>query len=82
MVPRPPQKTPTSNIECGMVAGGNHYMPLVYNGTPYNRGDLPWLVAIYKSRGSTIGFICGGTLVSNRHVVTGEYFLNAYYFYF
>ncbi|XP_075983751.1 serine protease gd-like isoform X2 [Anticarsia gemmatalis] len=72
---RPTQRPPAapSNDECGVVAGGNEKVPLIYNGSPYTRGDLPWLVAIYKSKGGTLSFICGGTLISNRHVITAAH---------
>nr|XP_021189502.2 serine protease gd isoform X1 [Helicoverpa armigera] len=58
---------------CGEVAGGNERVPLIYNGQSYPRGDIPWLVAIYKSEAATLRFICGGTLVSDRHVLTAAH---------
>lgn len=56
-----------------MVSGGNERVPLIYNGQGYARGDWPWLVAIYKRKDGSLSFACSGTLVSDRHVVTGEY---------
>lgn len=58
---------------CGEVAGGNERVPLIYNGRSYARGDIPWLVAIYKSEAANLQFICGGTLVSDRHIVTAAH---------
>uniref|UniRef100_A0A2A4IWA2 Peptidase S1 domain-containing protein n=1 Tax=Heliothis virescens TaxID=7102 RepID=A0A2A4IWA2_HELVI len=58
---------------CGEVAGGNERVPLIYNGRSYSRGDIPWLVAVYKSEAATLRFICGGTLVSDRHVLTAAH---------
>ncbi|XP_073948148.1 serine protease gd-like isoform X2 [Choristoneura fumiferana] len=75
--PRP--STPThllsspSNFECGMVSGGNEQVPLIYNGQSYARGDWPWLVAIYKRKDGSLSFVCSGTLVSDRHVVTAAH---------
>ncbi|CAB3222120.1 unnamed protein product [Arctia plantaginis] len=70
--PRPVnQQTPSSsNIECGVVGGK---IPLIVQGTPYNRGDVPWLVAIYRNTRNDLAFICGGTLVSDRHVITAAH---------
>ncbi|KAJ2940195.1 hypothetical protein O0L34_g11761 [Tuta absoluta] len=72
---RPPQPQPQpqpSFSECGIVSGGNE-MPLIYNGQSFNRGDWPWLVAIYKRKDGSLTFICSGTLVSDRHVVTAAH---------
>lgn len=45
---------------------------LIFHGDSYERGEWPWLVAIYKKKEDTVGFVCAGTLVSDRHVITGE----------
>ncbi|CAB3222122.1 unnamed protein product [Arctia plantaginis] len=73
--PRLTQRQPEldSSIECGTRSSGNDRLALVYNGRNYMRGDLPWLVAIYRKKGNSLSFICGGTLVSNRHVVTAAH---------
>lgn len=74
-----PSRVPASDpdpasaaIECGVISGGNEQQPLIYSGQNYNRGEWPWLVAIYKRKDGSLHFICSGTLVSARHVVTGE----------
>ncbi|XP_026727440.1 serine protease gd-like isoform X1 [Trichoplusia ni] len=72
-VNRKPDSQTSSIPECGTIAGGNERVPLIFHGKGYPRGDLPWLVAIYKSDGGTLGFTCGGTLVSNRHVITAAH---------
>lgn len=73
--PATTQRSPSNqlNNECGIVSGGNEKIPLVHNGNSYIRGDIPWLVAIYKNKGGALGFLCGGTLVSNRHIVTAAH---------
>ncbi|XP_049879487.1 serine protease gd-like isoform X2 [Pectinophora gossypiella] len=71
--PPPPPQPVSSNIDCGIIAGGNERQPLIYNGQTYARGDWPWLVAIYKRKDGSLSFICSGTLVSDRHVVTAAH---------
>ncbi|XP_026313491.1 serine protease gd-like [Hyposmocoma kahamanoa] len=62
-----------SSVECGIVSGGNEQQPLISNGAAYNRGEWPWLVAIYRRRELSLSFICGGTLISERHIVTAAH---------
>lgn len=33
-------------------------------------GEWPWHTAIYEFRGTKLNYICGGTLVSQSHVIT------------
>lgn len=37
-----------------------------------DRTSFPWIAAIVRSAGSHFTYVCGGTLVSDRHVITGE----------
>jgi hypothetical protein len=73
--PRPPRPVTgqgfPNRVECGMAAGGNDKVPLIQNGLSYERGEWPWLVAVYKRNDGSLTFKCGGTLISDRHVVTG-----------
>ncbi|KAJ8711116.1 hypothetical protein PYW07_008358 [Mythimna separata] len=65
--PRPVNRyTPSS--ECGVVD-----IELVYKGQSYERGRMPWLVAIFRTKRKSLEFRCGGTLVSDRHVVTAAH---------
>ncbi|XP_063541271.1 serine protease gd-like [Cydia strobilella] len=73
--PSMPARTPSFSSECGVVAGGNEHVPLIYHGTDYTRGDWPWLVAIYKRKDGSLTFACSGTLVSDRHVVSAAHCL-------
>lgn len=43
---------------------------LIIGGTQVNRGKWPWLVALFKANDSK--FLCGGTLISNKHIVSGN----------
>ena len=48
---------------------------LIYNGESFQRGSWPWMVALmYKMRAKPLKFFCGGTLVSDKKVVTGKNF--------
>lgn len=80
--PRSPVKYGTSNIlECGINGSNEQFaVPLVYNGYSYDKGEWPWLVAIYKTKFTSLSYVCAGTLISDRHVVTGKiclFFQNA-----
>ncbi|KAJ8711114.1 hypothetical protein PYW07_008356 [Mythimna separata] len=65
--------SPITSDVCGVVADGNQRVPLIYNGKFFERGQIPWLVAIYRIVDNNLQFICGGTLVSDRHVVTAAH---------
>lgn len=42
----------------------------VFGGSEILQNQFPWLVALFDSTNKK--FFCGGTLVSNKHVVSGE----------
>ncbi|CAB3385889.1 Hypothetical predicted protein [Cloeon dipterum] len=46
---------------------------LIINGDTVAKGAWPWLSAIYKVEETCFTFICGGTLVTKRHVVTAAH---------
>ncbi|RVE54004.1 hypothetical protein evm_001407 [Chilo suppressalis] len=71
--PRLPSGPEFSSVQCGVVAGGNERQPLIHNGQNYERGALPWLVAIYKRKDGSLTFNCAGTLISDRHIVTAAH---------
>lgn len=55
------------SLECGRV---DVTIPLIRAGNATLRGEWPFIVALYKVR--PVAYICGGTLISNRHVLTGK----------
>ncbi|KOB65211.1 Uncharacterized protein OBRU01_23054 [Operophtera brumata] len=69
----PPRLPAASAVECGVIARENEGIPLIFQGDSYQRGDWPWLVAIYKRQEGSLTFICAGTLVSERHVITAAH---------
>lgn len=53
--------------ECGIV---KYSSELIFGGTYAKRGQWPWLCTLHDSASEE--FFCGSTLISARHVVTGE----------
>lgn len=37
-----------------------------------SHGEFPWMVALVNTKNNENNFFCAGTLVSSRHVVTGN----------
>ncbi|XP_039747712.1 chymotrypsin-C-like [Pararge aegeria] len=46
---------------------------LIVNGAATKPGDWPWHAAIYRLDGSTMKYICGGTLISKNYVLTAAH---------
>ena len=42
-------------------------------GTTTEAGEYPWQVAVLKQQGQSLYFICGGTLIADRRVVTAAH---------
>jgi hypothetical protein len=55
------------NQDCGKV---EFTSGLIVNGTQTSRGQWPFLVALHHLENEI--FFCGGSLISTRHVLTGE----------
>jgi len=53
--------------ECGQV---KYSAGLIINGTEVRRGEFPFLVAIKTVKDQK--FICGGSLITKTHALTGE----------
>lgn len=71
------EKNPSSSSQCGTRMQDGDPFPLVVNGYTVREGEFPWLVAMFtKSSNSNFGpsftFRCCGSLVSNKHVLTGK----------
>lgn len=47
--------------------------PTIVRGENFVRGDFPWMVALYRHKlGKTRPeYICGGSVISDHHVLTG-----------
>jgi serine protease 56 len=61
--------TNSAQVKCGRksVASGN-----VHGGEPAKLNEWPWLVALRHQNAEVNKFFCGGTLISKRHVLSGE----------
>lgn len=44
----------------------------IIGGKEASKGKYPWQVALYRTANKTASFICGGTLLSERIIVTGN----------
>ncbi|KAJ8712865.1 hypothetical protein PYW08_008169 [Mythimna loreyi] len=68
-----PQARPTvaRPSQCGKVV--LNAVPLVVNGTPTLEGQWPWQIALYQTQTVDNKYICGGTLVSHKHVITAAH---------
>lgn len=53
--------------ECGNV---KYSSELIFGGKYAKRGQWPWLCTLHDTESDE--FFCGSTLISNRHVMTGE----------
>ncbi|KAJ0173273.1 hypothetical protein K1T71_011449 [Dendrolimus kikuchii] len=57
--------------QCGQVKLNAN--PLVVNGGRALNGQWPWHVALYQTQTVDHKYICGGTLVTRRHVITAAH---------
>ncbi|XP_018328074.1 serine proteinase stubble isoform X6 [Agrilus planipennis] len=61
----------TNDNVCGIVA--QQPRPLITYGKETSEGQWPWHTALYRSKGTDLQYICGGTLISRRHVLTAAH---------
>lgn len=54
-----------STLDCGTV---NFVRPTVSGGSATIKGEWPFIVSIQKRS----EYICGGTIISNKHILTGK----------
>lgn len=59
---------------CGATSG---ISGLIVGGEKLGRGKFPWLVALMYVKEKEAMFSCGASLISTRHILTGEFL---YYF--
>jgi secreted trypsin-like serine protease len=59
----------SSNEQCKKGSGG--VVGLIVGGEKATAGDWRWVVAFkYRPSGK---YFCGGSLISNRHILSGKY---------
>lgn len=59
-----------SSSKCGQISYGSG---LVQGGSASRKGQWPFAVAVYSEKEEEKNFICGGSLISSRHVLTGVF---------
>ncbi|XP_052835902.1 serine protease 48-like [Drosophila gunungcola] len=47
--------------------------PFIHNGIEVKRGQLPWMAALFELVGRDYNFLCGGTLISSRTVISAAH---------
>ncbi|KAI5695984.1 hypothetical protein M8J75_006418 [Diaphorina citri] len=60
------------DVSCGTVVY-NKAQPLVTYGQKTARGQWPWHVALYRTEGINLSYVCGGSLVSVNYVITAAH---------
>lgn len=61
---------PNLILVCGRKVNDDT-IPLIYGGKIQKGLEYPWVVALYKKDGNTYTNICGGSLISQRVILTG-----------
>lgn len=57
--------------ECGRVAG--QPAPLITNGQGTSRGQFPWHAALYQSKDIHLKYVCGGSLIGLKTILTAAH---------
>lgn len=52
--------------ECGII---KFTKPLILGGTQTSKGEWPFITALYYTADAK--FFCGGTIISDKHILTG-----------
>ncbi|XP_046385994.1 uncharacterized protein LOC124155875 isoform X2 [Ischnura elegans] len=82
---KPSQKPSTSNAGAELVDGvacgriDVQPTPLITYGQRTSRGQWPWHAAIYQSKGTDLSYICGGSLIGKRTVLTAAHCVSRRY---
>lgn len=63
VIPPPSLQSEFNPPVCGIVGA----LPTIVHGYKSPRGAFPWYIALYQDN----NFICGGSLVSKKYVITG-----------
>lgn len=58
---------------CGVSKMNLHIRSLIFGGDMIQRGEWPWLVAIYLSEMFGVSYACGGNLISSKAVLTAAH---------
>lgn len=50
----------------------NDAIKLIHGGTVKEQREYPWIIALFQKVGNEFSNVCGGTLVSQRVIITGK----------
>lgn len=64
------RQQPRGGGSCGMTFRVNQ---LIVHGEEIEEGTFPWMAAVFAIRSNGPTFICGGTLVSQKHIITAAH---------
>jgi Trypsin len=59
----------TNEQECGTTLAS---VSLIIGGETFPRGEWPFAVAVFEIDENVTKFICGGTIISRNHILTGK----------
>lgn len=68
----------SEETECGQSL--TNIQHLVIGGQNVREGQFPWLVALMYRQNSNYKYRCAGTLVSDRHIITGKFLFFSNFF--
>ncbi|XP_069683971.1 serine protease gd-like [Periplaneta americana] len=68
---RPREPAGNAGSQCGVPVERTN--PLIFYGKDTKRGQWPWHAALYEFRTFDLVYICGGTFVSTRTVITAAH---------
>lgn len=60
-------------LECGVLGKDSAVTTLVMNGHKAPAGYFPWVVALFLRDGGGMEYICTGSIITDRSIVTGRY---------
>lgn len=74
----PPSVSTNQDVNniCGTRYSETEIAPFIFGGEDTQRGDWPWMVAIYLNKATGLSFNCGGSLISSKAVVTAAHCIN------
>ncbi|XP_053686659.1 chymotrypsinogen A-like [Sabethes cyaneus] len=58
-------------LECGIPRISAH--ELITNGQDTAPGDWPWHAAIFRRKGSSTNYVCGGSVISEEYILTAAH---------
>ncbi|XP_059481297.1 serine protease gd-like [Neocloeon triangulifer] len=65
-------------LGCGKSSSTKIPIQLIVNGENIAKGSYPWLSAIYENNERGPQFVCSGTLISKKHVITAAHCVSNY----